>query len=204
MNRAQIALVIIDVQDGLDDPQYGKRNNPDAELRIADLLAAWRRKKFPVIFGRYNSRRRASPLKRGSRGNQIEALVAPRKNEFVVEKSVNSIFKARGFISHLKALGAHELVFVGIATDACISASVREARDLGYSVWIAADGCATFDRRTVGGDILRADLVHDIELGILYSAGVHVSLTAQILRRIDQKPPNKVLELTTASGAAHL
>ena len=33
------ALIIIDVQDGLDDPRLGKRNNPDAESNIARLLA---------------------------------------------------------------------------------------------------------------------------------------------------------------------
>jgi len=36
------ALLIIDVQEGLDDPAYGARNNPAAETRMAQLLAAWR------------------------------------------------------------------------------------------------------------------------------------------------------------------
>lgn len=179
-----MVLVVIDVQEGLDDPQYGQRNNPDAERRITDLLAVWRRKKYPVIFGRYNSRRHDSPLRRGSGGNRIKALLAPRAGEFIADKSGNSIFKARGFTPYLKALGIRELVFVGIATDACISASVREACDLGYSAWIASDACATFDRQTVAGRRVRADLVHDIELGILHSAGVRVFPTVEILRRI--------------------
>ena len=33
------ALLVIDVQKGLDNPQLGPRNNPDAEKRIAELLA---------------------------------------------------------------------------------------------------------------------------------------------------------------------
>ena len=36
------ALLLIDVQRGLDDPGYGTRNNPEAERRMAELLAAWR------------------------------------------------------------------------------------------------------------------------------------------------------------------
>ena len=35
------ALLVIDVQQGMDNPRLGKRNNPDAEKRIADVIAAW-------------------------------------------------------------------------------------------------------------------------------------------------------------------
>ncbi|CAN5708948.1 hypothetical protein BH24GEM1_BH24GEM1_15360 [soil metagenome] len=43
------ALLLIDVQQGLDEPRYGARNNPGAERRIAELLAAWRTAGRPVI-----------------------------------------------------------------------------------------------------------------------------------------------------------
>ena len=33
------ALQVIDVQEGLDDPSLGERNNPEAEANIAVLLA---------------------------------------------------------------------------------------------------------------------------------------------------------------------
>lgn len=36
------ALLIIDLQRAIDHPSWGRRNNPDAEGRLADLLAAWR------------------------------------------------------------------------------------------------------------------------------------------------------------------
>lgn len=35
------ALIIIDVQDGLDDPVLGKRNNPDAESNMAQAGTAY-------------------------------------------------------------------------------------------------------------------------------------------------------------------
>lgn len=37
------ALVIIDVQRGFDDPAFGSRNNPLAEMNCAKLLEGWRR-----------------------------------------------------------------------------------------------------------------------------------------------------------------
>jgi nicotinamidase-related amidase len=175
------ALVVVDVQAGLDDVQYGPRNNREAESHIAQLLGAWRGVQWPVIFAHYNSPRMDSPLRAGAPGNRIKQQVAPLPCEFIAEKSVNSVFKAPGFVSHLEKADIRSLVFVGIATDGCISASAREAKDLGYSVLIVADACATFDRRGVDGRSLAARLVHEIELGILCSAGIRVLTTTETL-----------------------
>ena len=41
-------------------------------------------------------------------------------------------------------------MIVGIATDACITATAREAKDLGYEVTIVSDACATFERSGPG------------------------------------------------------
>ena len=45
----QTALLLIDVQQGFDDPYWGKRNNPDAEQKMAQLLHVWRAQKLPII-----------------------------------------------------------------------------------------------------------------------------------------------------------
>lgn len=49
---AHAALLILDVQLAIDAPYHaaaGARNNPDAELRIAQLLDRWRRTARTVI-----------------------------------------------------------------------------------------------------------------------------------------------------------
>jgi nicotinamidase-related amidase len=43
------ALIIIDVQQGFNDPKWGRRNNPDAEANISRLISFWRNEKRPVI-----------------------------------------------------------------------------------------------------------------------------------------------------------
>ncbi len=41
------ALIIIDVQQGFDDPKWGQRNNPNAEGNVSRLISFWRNKKTP-------------------------------------------------------------------------------------------------------------------------------------------------------------
>ena len=182
MNPASAALIVIDVQDGLDDPQYGPRNNPDAERRIAELLAIWRKNSLPVIFGQYLSTRIDSPLRPGSSGTAIKRMVAPVAGERVMEKTVNSMFKGTGLDEHLHKLGVRKLVLVGLATDACISASAREAKDLGYATTVVEDACATFDRCDLKGELLLATQVHEMELSILQAGGVTICSAAKVIQ----------------------
>lgn len=49
------ALLVIDVQKGLDDPRMGRRNNPQAEANIAALLSAWRERVRPVVYIHHDS-----------------------------------------------------------------------------------------------------------------------------------------------------
>lgn len=47
------ALVLIDMQDGINHPKLGRRNNPQAEAQMSMLLAAWRETRRPVIHVRH-------------------------------------------------------------------------------------------------------------------------------------------------------
>jgi nicotinamidase-related amidase len=76
-----IALLVIDVQKGLDDPSYGRRNNPDAESKIARLLFEWRKRRLPVIHIRHCSVEPGSPLRPELPGNEFKEEVRPLPRE---------------------------------------------------------------------------------------------------------------------------
>jgi nicotinamidase-related amidase len=176
-----VILLVIDVQDGLDDPQYGERNNAECEDRIAALLDSWRRSRDPVVYTQHFSHRPGSRLSPHDPGSQIKAIVAPRANERVFTKTTNSAFKNADFHAAIAAFGIRELVIAGIATDACVTATAREAKDLGYHVTLIGDASATFSRTGADGTRYPPEAVHQVSLAALAASGMRVCSTETIL-----------------------
>ncbi|MBM9485634.1 isochorismatase family protein [Pseudomonas sp. ICBG1301] len=90
------ALMIIDMQQGMNDAKLGRRNNPHAELHIQHLLSAWRQSRRPVVHVRHISRSPGSVFWPGQSGCEFQAALAPLQHEHVVEKNVPDAFTATG------------------------------------------------------------------------------------------------------------
>ncbi|MCC6792443.1 MAG: isochorismatase family protein, partial [Thermomicrobiales bacterium] len=71
------ALIVIDVQVGFDHSKWGRRNNPDAEARIAQLIGAWRASERPIFHIQHLSTNPDSPLQPGLPGVEIKDAVKP-------------------------------------------------------------------------------------------------------------------------------
>jgi len=138
------ALLLIDFQTGFDADFWGARNNPDAEDRAAQLLSAWRERGGPICHVLHLSKVVGSPLHPDSGGCAFKTEVTPLTGEPVFEKSTNSAFVDTGLEEHLIYLGATDLVICGLTTPHCVSTNVRWADNLGYSVTLAHDACASF------------------------------------------------------------
>lgn len=162
-----IALLVIDVQEGLDSPHLGKRNNPNAENNIASLLEQWRKSAAPVIHVKHNSTESGSTLRPGVPGNDIKDIALPLSSEPLFEKTVNSAFIGTNLEAYLHKNNISELVVVGLTTDHCVSTSVRMAGNLGFKVWLVADATATFERTGFDGKTYSADEMHEVNLASL-------------------------------------
>ena len=160
MTPADTALMIIDVQVGLDDPVQGKRNNPDAEQRIARLLAAWRRHRHPIVHVQHDSIEAESRLRPGLPGNAIKPEARPLPEETLIRKHTNSAFVGTGLEQILRSRGIERLVIAGLTTDHCVSATVRSAADLGFDVTLVRDACAAFGRTGYDGRYYSGDEIH--------------------------------------------
>lgn len=176
------ALVLIDVQQGFDDPAWGERNNPAAEDRIADLLAAWRERNRRVLHVHHHSTEADSPLRPDGTGVDPKPCGEPLPDEPVFEKSVNGPFVDTDFGAHCRREGIDALALVGFTTDHCVSTTARMAENRGYDVTVVADATATFDRSVPGSDDrLSATESHRAALAHLSGEFASVVETAALL-----------------------
>jgi nicotinamidase-related amidase len=174
-------LLVVDLQQGFDEPRWGRRNNPHLEQHAAELLRVWRATGRPVVHVRHMSTDPCSPLRPGQPGNAFKPETAPLAGEAVVEKSVNSAFIGTSLEADLRRAGCRGLVILGLTTNHCVSTTARMAGNLGFVTWVVADATATFDR--VGPDGLehRAEQIHAIALSDLHGEFATVVDTAAVI-----------------------
>ena len=151
------ALIVIDVQQGFDDPYWGERDNPDAEANIGRLVQAWSDASRPIVLVRHDSRSQGSPLAPGSPGNALKDVVADAPHDLFVTKHVNSAFYGQPDLhAWLQDRGIRQLVICGIQTNMCVETTTRMAGNLGYDVTLPIDATHTFDLEGPGGVRLSA------------------------------------------------
>lgn len=178
------ALIIVDVQDGFDDPVWGKRNNPDAEENIQRLLEGWRATGRPIFHICHRSKLETSPLHPSSVGFRIKDIVRPLQSEPVIEKQVNSAFIGTDLESRLRTQGIRTLIITGLTTDHCVSTTARMASNLGFETYVVGDATATFDRTGPDGAHYDAEEIHAVNLASLNEEFAIVRMTEEVLRKV--------------------
>ena len=181
MIHRDAVLLIIDVQKGMDEPRLGPRNNPDAEQKMARLLAAWRDSGRPVFHVQHLSLRQGSPLRAELPGHEIKDEVAPQSGEPVFQKHVNSGFIGTDLEQQLRRRGYDSLVIVGLTTPHCVSTTARMAGNLGFNTLVVSDATAAFDITGPDGKHHPAEEVHSVALAELHGEFATVIDTDSLL-----------------------
>ena len=179
-----LALLIIDVQKGIDDPKWGTRNNPHMEDNIARLLEVWRQNQLSIIHVRHDSTESDSPYRPGQEGNEFKPQVAPRDDETVVPKQVSSAFIGTSLETVLSQRGIKEVFVTGVVTNYCVDATVRVGSNLGFNMYTVSDATATFGRKDWNGNEHDADTIHAISLANLHGEYGEVLTTDEAIERV--------------------
>ena len=178
-------LIVIDVQQEFDDPAWGERNNPGAEAKIADAIAAWRDREAPIIHVRHESPPEEGVFLPGSPGVEFKPEAVPLPDEPVITKHVNSAFIGTDLEERLRDDGVEAVALIGLTTDHCVSTTARMAGNLGFETWVLSDAVATFPRTAPDGEEIPAETMHRTALASLNDEFAEVIDTATAITRLE-------------------
>lgn len=181
MKSESVALLVIDMQQGMSGSAIGERNNPTAESNIETLVAAWRKSGLPIVHVRHISRTPGSPFWPGQPGVEFQPEFSPLDDEHVVEKNVPDAFVHTGLEQWLHVRDIRKVVIVGVSTSNSIEASARTASCLGFRVFVVEDGTFTFAKMDYFGTWRSASEVHAMSLANLDGEYASILSTAQAL-----------------------
>ncbi|MBH3442778.1 cysteine hydrolase [Pseudomonas moraviensis] len=179
--QSNAVLIIIDQQKGILHPRLGRRNNPQAEERMLELLALWRLRGRPVIHVQHLSRSPDSVFWPEQDGVEFQERFVPQGGEWLIQKQVPDAFCASGLEAQLREAGIGQLIIVGVATNNSVESTARTAGNLGFDTWVAEDACFTFDKADYFGTPRTAEEVHGMSLGNLHGEYATVVGSSQVL-----------------------
>ena len=141
----QAALVVIDLQRGMFEGASGPLDESEQVLaRVNGMLAKARARGQPVIYVQHDGGP-GDELQRGTALWPIDARIAPKDGEPIVEKTEPSAFENTDMTKVLKARGIESLVICGAQSDCCVRATAKAAHEAGYGVTVVKDAHSTFD-----------------------------------------------------------
>ncbi|WP_193371216.1 cysteine hydrolase family protein [Pelagibius marinus] len=178
------ALVIVDFQKAIDDPKWGRRNNPGAEACTARLLAAWRERGRPVVHVQHLSREADSPYRPGQPGCDFKDALGPDAGEILVQKRTHNAFIDTGLEASLRDRGVEAVVVAGVLLHNSVDATVRMASNLGFDTWVVADASASVDVVDLEGRHWAAEEVHALSLAHLSGEYAVVASTEGVLAAV--------------------
>lgn len=180
------ALLVIDVQKGIDEERHwgGNRNNPEAEGNIKLLLAEWRANGFPVFIIQHISTSEVSPFFPGKPGQTLKDFITVAPGETLIRKSTANAFINTELKDKLELQRASEVVITGFVTNNSVEATARMCGESGFKTLVVSDATACFSKVGLDGVVYSAELVHQISLSNLHGEYADILTTKQTIDRI--------------------
>jgi nicotinamidase-related amidase len=141
--NSEMALLVIDVQNGMFQEAYPVYDGDGLLERISGLIKKARACDTPVIYVQHNEE---EGLITHIPDWKIHKMIAPIDLEIIIQKQTPDSFHDTNLHTELLALGVRQVVLVGIQTDLCIDATCRRAKELGYNVTVAKDCHSTWSQ----------------------------------------------------------
>jgi nicotinamidase-related amidase len=165
IDPSHTCLIVWDVQNGLVDRIFSKEEFISNLKRLVDIL----RGKMPVVYtlitplpreyqsswGIFNMMRRFNVkevdklphfMQPGSQEREIPEALKPLKGDITLDKATASIFIGTNFENMMRNRRITTLIFTGIATEAGIESSARDASNRGFYPVVVSDCVSSMDK----------------------------------------------------------
>jgi nicotinamidase-related amidase len=165
IDPSHTCLIVWDVQNGLVDRIFNKEEFISNLKRLVDIL----RGKMPVVYtlitplprefqsswGIFNMMRRFNVkevdklphfMQPGSQEREIPEALKPLRGDITLDKATASIFIGTNFENMMRNRRITTLIFTGIATEAGIESSARDASNRGFYPVVVSDCVSSMDK----------------------------------------------------------
>jgi nicotinamidase-related amidase len=146
----KIALLVIDVQQGIFAGREALPDWPQRFKRIQALIQRARGAEVPVIYVQHDGGA-GHRLEPGSPGWSLDARLDVRPADPVIRKTAPDSFFETALQAALQAHNIDALAICGCWTNYCVDTTCRRAVSLGYKVQLAGDAHACCDSSALTG-----------------------------------------------------
>ncbi len=166
----QSAVLVIDVQRVLFEPQPQPYES-DVIIKKINQLTAWARDEhFPVIFIQHEEV--GTEIEADTEGWQIHQGLLIESSDYKVRKTTPDSFLNTNLEALLNQLSIERLIICGYATEFCVDTTARRAAGLKYPVTLVGDAHTTHDKPHATAAQIRAH--HNATLPSIASFGVKI------------------------------
>lgn len=144
-------LLVIDTQKGITDERLFAFDQFKSNIRL--LLSEAREHGVEVVYVRHDDGP-GTGFSVGDEEFEIFEEFAPKENERIFDKTVNSAFhSSTGLTDYLAEKGEREIMVVGLQTNFCIDATVKSGFEQGYEMYVPEYANSTFDNDYMKKDV---------------------------------------------------
>ncbi len=144
-------LLVIDTQKGITDERLFAFDQFKSNIRL--LISEAREHGVEVVYVRHDDGP-GTGFSVGDEEFEIFEEFAPKENERIFDKTVNSAFhSSTGLTDYLAEKGEREIMIVGLQTNFCIDATVKSGFDHGYEMYVPEYANSTFDNDYMKKDV---------------------------------------------------
>ncbi len=162
MSDNRTALIVIDAQVNMSDPDYPCHDSRGVIGKLRTLVDRAHAAEAPVIYI-LNNGPEGSVDEPHTPGWELDPDLTPEPGEPVIEKTAPDSFHETSLGAELAARDIKNLVIAGFQTDWCVQATTRQAVKLGYNVTLVKDAHSTLDSDTQKAPEIIAE--HNEQLG---------------------------------------